>query len=49
MQKKEGVSKGHFSGLTPSPEEMIDLNHSVRAVNQVIDNLDIDPLINKYQ
>ena len=34
--------------LPPSLEEMIDMNHPVRVVNQVIDNLDIDPLINKY-
>jgi transposase len=34
--------------LPPSLEEMIDPNHPVRVVNQVIDNLDIDPLINKY-
>jgi transposase len=35
-----------FSGL-PSLEEMIDPNHAVRFVNQVIDNLDIDALIRK--
>jgi transposase len=34
--------------LPPSLEEMIDPNHPVRVVNQVIDNLDIDPLIRKY-
>jgi transposase len=32
----------------PSLEEMIDPNHPVRVVNQVIDNLDIDLLIEKY-
>jgi transposase len=35
--------------LPPSLEEMIDPNHPVRVVNQVIDNLDLDPLIKKYQ
>jgi transposase len=35
--------------LPPSLEEMIDPNHPVRVVNQVIDNLDIDLLIKKYQ
>jgi transposase len=33
----------------PSLEEMIDPNHPVRVVNQVIDNLDIDVLIRKYK
>jgi transposase len=35
--------------LPPSLEEMIDPNHPVRVVNQVIDNLDIDALIKKYK
>jgi transposase len=35
--------------LPPSLEDMIDPNHPVRVVNQVIDSLDIDPLIKKYQ
>jgi len=35
--------------LPPSLEEMIDPNHPVRVVNQVIDNLDIDALIRKYK
>jgi transposase len=35
--------------LPLSLEEMIDPNHPVRVVNEVIDNLDIDPLIKKYQ
>ena len=34
--------------LPPSLEEMIKADHPVRVVNQVIDNLDIDPLIKKY-
>jgi len=34
--------------LPPSLEEMIDPNHPVRVVNQVIDNLDIDAIIRKY-
>jgi transposase len=33
----------------PSLEEMIDPNHPVRVVNQVIDSLDIDPLLKKYK
>ena len=33
--------------LLPSLEEMIDPNHPVRIVNQVIDNLDLDLLIKK--
>lgn len=35
--------------LPPSLEEMIDPNHSVRIVNQVIDSIDLDPLIKKYK
>jgi transposase len=35
--------------LPPSLEEMIKADHPVRVVNQVIDNLDIDTLIKKYQ
>ncbi|MFZ0471070.1 MAG: IS1182 family transposase [Bacteroidales bacterium] len=35
--------------LPPSLEEMIEPNHPVRVVNQVIDSLDIESLINKYK
>jgi transposase len=35
--------------LPPSLEDMIDPNHPVRVVNQVIDSLDIDALIRKYK
>ncbi len=35
--------------LPPTLEEMIKPDHPVRVVNQVIDNLDIDPLIKNYQ
>src|SRR5512146_1781253 len=35
--------------LPPSLEEMIDPDHPVRVVNQVIDSLDLDVLINKYK
>ncbi len=35
--------------LPPSLEEMIDPNHPVRIVNQVIDKLDLDLLIKKYK
>ena len=35
--------------LPPSLEEMIDPNHPVRTVNQVIDSLDIDLLIKKFK
>ena len=34
--------------LPPSLEELIDPNHSVRVVNQVIDNLNLDPILKKY-
>jgi transposase len=35
--------------LPPSLEEMIDPNHPIRVVNQVIDSLDIDTLTRKYK
>jgi len=35
--------------LPPSLEEMIDPNHPVRVINQVIDSLDIDTLTKKYK
>jgi transposase len=35
--------------LPPSLEDMIDPNHPVKGVNQVIDSLDIDVLIRKYK
>ena len=34
--------------LPPSMEEMIDPNHPVQVVNQVIDSLDFDTLTKKY-
>ena len=33
----------------PSLEELIDKNHPVRVVNQVIDRIDIDPLLDKFK
>ncbi|MCK5337323.1 MAG: transposase, partial [Bacteroidales bacterium] len=35
--------------LPPSLDELIDGNHSVRIVDQVIDHIDIDPLIKKFK
>ena len=35
--------------LPPSLEELIDKNHPVRIVNQVIDKIDIDPLLKKFK
>jgi transposase len=35
--------------LPPSLEEMIEANHPVRVVNQVIDSINIDPLLKKYK
>ena len=34
--------------LPPSLEELIDPNHPVRVVNQVVDNLNLDPILTKY-
>ena len=35
--------------LPPSLEEMIDINHPVRVVNRVIEQIEIDPVIEKYK
>jgi transposase len=35
--------------LPPSLEEMISPNHPVRVVNQVVDNLNLDPVFEKYE
>lgn len=35
--------------LPPSLEELIDKNHPVRVVNQVVDRIDIDPLVKKFK
>jgi transposase len=35
--------------IPPSLEEMIDKNHPVRIVNQIIDQIDIGPLFSKYK
>lgn len=35
--------------LPPNLEELIDKNHPVRIVNQVIDRIDIDPLLKKFK
>lgn len=35
--------------LPPSLEELIDKNHPVRVVNQIIDRIDIDPLLKKFK
>jgi transposase len=35
--------------LPPSLEELIDKNHPVRVVNQIIDLIDIDPLLKKFK
>jgi len=35
--------------LPPSLEELIDPNHPVRVVNQVVDNLNLQPILAKYE
>lgn len=35
--------------LPPSLEELIEPNHPVRIVNQVIESLDLEPIINKFK
>ena len=35
--------------LPPSLDELISQGHPVRIVNQVLDKIDIDPLLKKYK
>ena len=35
--------------IPPTLDEMIEANHPVRIVNQVIDRIDLDPLIAKFK
>lgn len=35
--------------LPPSLEELIEENHPVRIVNEVIEQIDLDPLVNQYK
>ena len=35
--------------LPPSIDELIDTNHPVRTISQIIEGLDIDPLLKKYK
>ena len=35
--------------LPPSLDELIGRDHPVRIVNQVLDKIDIDPLLKKYR
>jgi transposase len=35
--------------LPPSLEDFIDPNHPVRIVNQVVDTIDLDPLVATYK
>ena len=47
--KFKHYSQGQVMLLPPSLEEMIDVNHPVRIVNKVIDQIEIDPVIDKYK
>jgi hypothetical protein len=47
--KFKDYSPGQIMLLPPSLEEMIDVNHPVRIVNQVIEKIDLDPLFAKYK
>jgi transposase len=42
-------SPGQTLLLPPSLDEMIEANHPVRIVNRVIDQIEIDPLIDKFK
>ena len=47
--KFKDYSPGQTLLLPPSLEEMIDANHPVRIVNRVIDQVEMDPLIEKFK
>ena len=47
--KFKEYSQGQVMLLPPSLEDLIDLNHPVRVVNRVIDQIEIDPVIDKYK
>jgi transposase len=47
--KFKDYSPGQTLLLPPSLDEMIEANHPVRIVNRVIDQIEIDPLIDKYK
>ncbi|MFN8211985.1 MAG: IS1182 family transposase [Bacteroidales bacterium] len=53
MRKSKVVFKDYSPNqnllLPPSLEEMIEANHPVRVVNQVIDSLDLEIVFNKYK
>lgn len=53
MASRKVVFKQYDPGqgmlLPPSLEELIDKTHAVRVVNQVIDRLDLDPLVETYK
>jgi transposase len=53
MAKRKLVFKEYSPGqgmlLPPSLEELIDKTHAVRVVDQVIDRIDLDPLIETYK
>lgn len=55
MSKRKGkvvfkpYNPDQLSLLPPSLEELIPENHVVRVVRQVIDNLDIEPILKKYK
>ncbi len=45
----KNYTQQQLSLLPPSLEELIEENHPVRVINQVIDRLDLQPLIKKYK
>jgi len=48
-KKFKPYQQNQMMALPPTFDELIDRNHPVRIVNQVIDEIDIDPLIKKYK
>jgi transposase len=41
--------QNQMMALPPTLDELIPMNHPVRVVNQVIDEINLDPIIRKYK
>jgi transposase len=49
MKKFKAYQQNQLMSLPPTFDELIDVHHPVRVVNEVIEKIDIRPLIRKYK
>ena len=47
--KFKAYQQNQLSAIPPTLEELIPINHPVRVVNQIIDQINLDPLLKKYK